>query len=376
MKICIIAPSFPPTLGGAEVGAYELSKKLGKSNEVIVLTKYKKNTKSIEEKEGIKIMRIFPNTRYYTKSFFLLGFLYSFLYLRKIKPDICNIHYIIPYGLGSIIACKLLKIPTVLTIVGWDIYDPLVKPRKIYWPFIKYCLKTADHVVSVSNFVKRKTKEMWYNRKDIEVIPYGIDIIKFKPKKTGEIIEKYKLKNKKIILAVQRLHPRKRVSVLIKSFTLVNNKFKNSVLLIVGSGEDQKDLEELVTKLKIKNNVIFCGEINQTHISPYYSSADIFALHTLHEGLGVVILEAMASGLPIITTKAGGTEDLVKNNENGFLVEINNPEEMSKKILYLLNNFKARIRMSRKSRQVVEERYSWDVIANEYKRLFNSKVNK
>jgi len=374
MKICIIVPSFPPTLGGAEVGAYELSKKLSEDNEVIVLTKSKKNARKIENFGRMKVMRIFPNVKSYMLSFFILGFLYSLFYLKKIKPDICNIHYIIPYGLGSLIACKLMEIPTVLTIVGWDIYDPLVKPRMFYRPCIRYCLKIADRVVSVSNFIKKKAQEIWYNRMDIKVIPYGIDINKFRPRQRREMTNKYKLGDTKVILAVQRLHARKRVSVLIKSLSFLKRKFEKFTLLVVGDGPDKENLMELTKKLRLEEKIVYCGKVEQRELPSYYKSADIFALHTLHEGLGIVILEAMSSGLPVVTTKAGGTEDLVENGKNGFLVSKNDPKKMGTKILYLLKNPRIRKRMGKMSRKIAEEKYSWEMVTDKYKELFNSLV--
>ncbi len=373
MRICIVSPSlYPPVIGGVEVGVSQLAAHLAVDNEIHVLTKQVEGCSEYELINGVHVYRVFPNIKFYTVSFFLVSYPICVKWLRRINPDVCNIHYIIPYGFGAVLACKRLRIKSVLTMEGWDVYDPLVTPKAVYHPFIRYCIKNANVLTANSSFTAGKIKELWYNRKAI-VIPYGVDVEFFKSNYTfkSKIRKEFSLSKEVIFLCVQRLHPRKKVDVTIKAFREMIASGCNTVLFIVGKGPEENSLKSLVSELKLKSRVIFTGSVSNSKLRELYSAADVFVLHSLYEGLGIVIIEALSSGLPVIATNSGGTIDLVDESV-GFLIQPGNVEELSSRMVALYKDSSLREKLGVAARRFAVNNLSWEKIVKKYVKALKS----
>jgi len=378
MNICILIPSFLPTIGGAEIGAYELAKQLYRKGHriAVIAPKYKKGLRNFEKVEDIDVYR-YPLLIHLPRLTTLVRVLFSFLFignlLRKIRPDILNIHYVIPTGFAAQFWANRLHIPTVLTLIGNDVYDPYRLPSQLFRPFMKKVMDETNFVTSISSFVKKVLlNEFDVPGDKIRIIPYGIEIDRFHPGIDGsDIRRKYNIgKDENLIMTVQRLHPRKGVEYFIKAAQKVLRKRDNVKFLIIGSGQEEEHLIKLSNRLNLTGKVIFGGEVENSILNKYYAAADLFAFHTLYEGLGIVLLEAIASGKPVVTTIAGGTVDIVKNGVNGLLVPPKDSHAFADAILKLLANPGLMKEMGEAGRRVAECEFNWTLIADRYISVF------
>ena len=219
--------------------------------------------------------------------------------------------------------------------------------------------------------MKREMKKI-YDR-DIAVIPNGIDLNKVKCLSTQDVRNELGIKkDRKIILFVGVLRPIKGLPYLIKAMTII--KDKNKKLLLVGDGEERDQLEDLVKKLKLEKYVTFIGKVPYDDVFKYMVVSDILVLSSLSEGLPNVILEAMAAGLPIVATRVGGIPDIVKDGENGFLIDPKNPEQIAEKINLFLEDDKLREKISKNNKQKAKE-YSWESVIERLEKIYFRVIN-
>lgn len=375
MKVCMITPTFLPYRGGAEVGIYELSQGLIKLGHTVTLIAPKRRSglKSREQINGIDVYRFQIGARKYRKYGWILPGLVSFWkFLPKIKPDIVNIHYIVLTGYFSAMVCKTLRIPTVLSLIGGDIYDPVHPvPKARHQPFMKLVMNNVKKITCISSFNMKRAIELGAPPSKIEVVPFGVDVNQFNPKINGDCIrEKYGLGNKPIILAVQHISPRKAVEYLIYAIPIVLKNFPETRLLIVDGGRKLGELEDLARKLKVEDKIVFVDSAPRSMLPKYYAAADIFVLHSLFEALGLVLLEAMSSGKPVVTTRTGGTVDVVEDGRTGFLVKPKSPMELARAIGILLKDEKLREKMGSEGRIRAVKYFSWENIAQRMEEIY------
>jgi glycosyltransferase involved in cell wall biosynthesis len=160
---------------------------------------------------------------------------------------------------------------------------------------------------------------------------------------------------------------------------MIVRKEPNVTLLLVGDGEERENLRALVQKLNLSECVSFVGRVSNEKVPEYMAAADVFVLPSLSEGLPNVILEAMASGLPVVATKVRGLPEIIEDGQNGFLVEPKNPNEIAEKVCLLLEDAELRERVSRNNKEKAKG-YDWDDIVKKlemvYSDCLNSKVEK
>jgi len=240
-----------------------------------------------------------------------------------------------------------------------DILSPLIE---------EYNLNRAKHVIATSIGIKREIMK-YYNipSKKISLIPNGVNIEKFKPDRKKRIIFRKKLKISQkdvVLLFVGRNLKRKGLEYAIKALHMVK---ENNIKLIVCGGDDEYH-RNLVDRSNENERVMFMGDVKNT--DEYYAMADIFVFPTFYEGFSFATLEAAASGLPIIATKANGTEDLIENGKNGFLLRTRTPKEISNKIKLLVKNSKLRKQMGKNARETVVKKFAWNIIAKQILEVF------
>jgi glycosyltransferase involved in cell wall biosynthesis len=221
--------------------------------------------------------------------------------------------------------------------------------KALFWsfsPFIKYVnlnYTQTDEIVA-NSFYSKKYLEKVYKKEVGHVVYPGVDW------------ERYNLKKGKenILLVVNRLFPEKRVDLAIKSLQYL----ENHVLWIVGTGSYENQLKKLVLDLGLKNRVKFWGNVNEQKLREIYSECFCTIFTPLREPFGMVALESMAAGKPVIGCKKGGFTEIVKNGTHGFLVEPN-PEEIASKISYLYENLDEYEKMQYNCRSD-SKFYSWE----------------
>ena len=384
MKICVLNYEFPPLGGGGGIGCYELSKELVKmGNEVIVITTGYNNLPSFEIKDGITIYRVNCFRRdievasFHSMSLFLPRTIHLLVNLiKKHDIEIINAHFALPSAIPGILVKKITKVPIVVTLIGGDIYDPTKRKHLFrrfgFNPICRFVLKHADSLTSISEDIRNRSIALGA-KKDITVIPYGVNTELFNRKKRrNSIRKKIAGKNSRIILSVGRLIKRKGYGYLLRAIPEILIDFPESVFVIVGKGPEKRYLTKLVDKLGINDNVLFLGTIPNKNLPEIYANSDLFVLPSIHEGLGIVYLEAMASGLPIVTTNSGGMRDLIIDGQTGILIKPKNSEGIAKAIKDLLCDEELIKHLVNNGRELVERNFSWRQTAVKYLRAYQS----
>jgi len=203
-------------------------------------------------------------------------------------------------------------------------------------------LRRARKIIAVSHFTKWELTNYYkIPASKIQVIHNGVDINKFKP-----ATDKRKAKAELgfnpddiAIVSVGRLYARKGLFTLIESMPAVTKRFPNAKFIISGKGQSD-EMNKLIAyaeKLGVKDNIVFTGYYPDKKLPKLYQAADVFAFSTFYEHHPFAVLEALATGLPVVTTKVGGIPETIDNGKNGFLVDTFNPNQFSDRILYYLN---------------------------------------
>ncbi len=178
--------------------------------------------------------------------------------------------------------------------------------------------------------------------------------------------------DEKVIGTVCRLEPVKNISLLIESMRHIIEKNPDCKLIIVGDGREKEKLIKLTKELHLSKNIKFLGE--RSDIDKIMGIFDIFVLPSLSEGTSMTILEAMASGLPVIASEVGGNTKLVKDSKNGFLFPLNKPNLLIQRVIDLLTDNEKLETMGLKSRQIAVENFSFDVMKKSYENLYLSLI--
>ena len=288
--------------------------------------------------------------------------------LNEFNPDIIHNQSPGPVALAIIEYAKLHKIPVVSTDHAYP--DNLTQQLKL----LKLVKKPIDSVMNAYfvSFLRRSDyatmpteqaiadcipKNRRYFKVPVEAISNGIDLSRFaKGEANKEVYEKYNIDpSRPTILYVGRVDPEKSLSVLIDAFCLVHEEIPEAQLVIVGDGTDRPKLEEQAQKLNIDDSVNFVGRVVGKDLPQLYRTGDIFAITSTTETQSIVIMEAMATGLPVVAVKAGAIPELVHNEENGYLCDAGAIEEVADALLMLVTNKTLHDHMSRTTLEMIKK---------------------
>ena len=381
MKILFINHEYPPLGGGGGIVTFQIARELVNRHKVDILTSGFKGLKNNEIEDGINIYRVpvlnrkSRDTATFLSwlSFFPMSLWKGIKLVKQNRYNVINAHFAIPSGLIGIILSKLFNIPNILSIHGGDIYDPSKKhsPHKHYFlrKIISYVMNKSDKIVAQSNDTKKRALQYYKVKKEIEIIPLGLikhSFNKVDRKNLALSDEDF------LIISIGRLIKRKGLQYLFYAIQKLGNK--RLKLLIMGEGPEKESLKMLSQKLGLEGQVKFLGFVSEEKKYQYLSVSDLFVLPSLHEGFGIVFLEAMHCGLPIITTDTGGQTDFLKDGENGFLVPVGDVDSLAEKINLLYNDSGLRRKISDTNRKDVKNFYS-ETMAGKYENIFNQTLN-
>jgi len=374
----LITPTFLPERGGQELLIDRLANEFGRFYCAYV----------VAPRRGAIVRRIPSNKRNYSlirtpatgKTPYLLlsgqiGLLATMTgFIRARGKSI--LHLFEPFHLGlSVSAIKNLTNSTfILSLIGSTTYDPFSSTHHRFRYYMKFIMDNADAVTASTRELAERGWDQGY-RGEVHVIPHGVDINQFHPNnacRRNELRRALGVKeDEPMIFAVQRLHPRKRTSQLILAAAEVLKSLPSVKFIIGGKGREMEQLQNLIVSMNLQESVKLIGYIPDSELPFYYAAADVFALHTLYEGFGIVIIEAMASGLPIVTTDVGGMDDIVQDNGAGIIVSPNSPSEMAEAILSTLDTKNNR-KYAEHARRAAEEKYSIEKVCQQYIDLYQS----
>ncbi|HCA81855.1 MAG TPA: N-acetyl-alpha-D-glucosaminyl L-malate synthase BshA [Bacteroidetes bacterium] len=252
------------------------------------------------------------------------------------KIDIFHCHYAIPHATSAFLAKEMLgnsDIKVITTLHGTDI--TLVGLEPSFLPVMKFSIERSDGVTAVSRFLKEKTLTNYGIHKDIEVIPNFVDTRKYYRHPKEDVRSHFASPDEKIVVHISNFRPVKRVADVIRIFDQVRQKVP-SKLIVVGDGPDRSQCEVLTRELGIHDHVRFLGK--QTDVIHVLSTAHLFLMPSQSESFGLSALEAMACGVPVVSSSVGGLPELQLHGKTGFIAEIGDIDRMAKYSIDLLTN--------------------------------------
>ena len=285
--------------------------------------------------------------------------------------DLIHVHYAIPHATSAWIAQEMLGEegpPVVTTLHGTDI--TLVGLHASFQPIIRFSILRSNGVTAVSNFLREETVQKFdVPRELIKVIPNFIDTDLYRPGRDPSRRASLAEEGEKILMHVSNFRPVKRVQDVIKVFSLVS-KHVSSRLLMIGDGPERLRAMETARELGVENHVVFLGRrASVEELLPY---ADLFLLTSESESFGLATLEAMASGVPVVTSSGGGVAEVVPHGEAGYLFDVGAVEEMSEGALGILCDSIRWKKFSETGRAVAVERFSAEKVVSLYESYYES----
>jgi glycosyltransferase involved in cell wall biosynthesis len=368
MKLAFIIRLYlPQRLGGMEVATDAITRRLAeRGHEVHVITSRYKGSSQSGKRGGVFVHRVFPaNLRF---AWYILFPIKALFAVKRIDPEFVQSQSLFA-GIAGLLSKKLLKKPYAVWGRGSDVYLSSPFARPIY----ARVMANADIVMALTNDMKTNMQKN-YSRV-INVIPNGVDLDPFNNINRDEARTRLNLpKDERIIIFVGSLTlkrgVKKGVNYLIEAMKLIHERATSTKLLIAGDGPAKKQLESLAGHLGINEFVQFLGRVERENVPLYLVASDVFVLPSLSgEGFPNVVLEAMAAGLPLVTTDIEQLAEIVKQDVNGFLVEPKNPAQIAEKVLLLLNDAQLRARMS-KTNEETAHTYSWNPVVDRLEDLY------
>ncbi len=305
-----------------------------------------------------------------------LELVWIFLLMLKNRRSLIHAHWILPHGFLAVIVKKFFGVPVVISAHAGDVF-PLKKP--FFRLAARWALKCADAVTANSTATRNAIGGVV--DVPVSVIPMGVDLKLFSSSSASAaaaIRKRYGVgKSGKMLLFVGRLAEKKGVTYLISAMKAVAKAFPNCKLVIVGDGPERKSLQQQSQQLDLSDNVVFAGSVPNNELPAYYKAADAFVLPSIvarsgdTEGLGVVLLEAVAAGCPVVASNVGGIPDVIINGKTGLLVEQKNPQQLAAAITNLLSSSQLKKRLVAAARKHVAKGYSWEAVAEQFSKLIS-----
>ncbi len=371
MKIAFFTDTFVPQTNGVVTSILNSTDRLARKGHKIMIFSPKigkglnlhKNIKVVE----LKSFNLLP--KYKEMEVRIPTFIKVLKEIRNFNPDIIHIHT--PFGIGyeGFLCAKLLKKPLVGTYhtllpdflkhVSLAGLEKKEQTKNLTWKYSNLFYNKCDIVITPSDVIKRELKKHGLKSK-IEVLSNGVDLNKFYKKKIK--------KNKLTILHVGRISYEKNVDVVLQAMKIVS-LYKGIRFIIVGGGPDLERLKKYAEGINL--DVEFTGVIKNENLADYYNKADVFITASTIETEGIVILEAMACGLPIVGVNKLAIPEIVKNGKNGFVVKENEPEEMAMSLIKLIKNKSLRNKLGKNSMKIAKM-YSLDNTVRKLEQLYKS----
>lgn len=384
MHVGIFTETFLPQVNGAVVSICNINKELIKRGHKVTVFSVGDGHEKID---GYEVYRFHGwEVKGYPEYKYMAPRHYAWKIMKDKDVDIIHSRTAFPMG----VVAKRLAQRTGKSIIGtFDTpitdYVHYVKPIGSVQP-TKYILEGiarkwmkkyygwCDIVTAPSETTKQKLLS-WGFKDNIEVVSNGIDTKKFNPKNYDK-----KLKGKlcpnggKLILHVGRITKEKKVSELLKISKILGDKKMKFKMLIVGGGPELENIKMKTKSLGLEKKIVFPGYISQKDLPKYYASADVFLTASTVETQGLVLLEALASGLPVVGAAAEAIPELIKDGKNGFLFEPDKPEKAAEFVENLLRDENLRKNLSKNTVKYVK-RHSIESVCTEWERIYKKVVD-
>ena len=375
MRIAIVCY---PTFGGSGVVATELGLELARRGHEIHFITYSQPVRLALLNPNVHYHEVnvpeYPLFHYQPYELALSSKLVDMVKLYKI--DLLHVHYAIPHAYAGYMAKQMLKaegikIPMVTTLHGTDI--TLVGNHPFYKPAVSFSINKSDVVTSVSQNLKDETYKLFNIKREIHVIPNFIELDKIKIDSTIACHRSVMANaNEKIITHISNFRKVKRIPDVIEIFYKIQQQIP-SKLMMVGDGPEKEVAENLCQKLGISDRVIFFGNSNE--IDKILSYTDLFLLPSETESFGLAALEAMAWGVPVISSNSGGLPEVNFEGVSGFLSDVGNTDEMAQNAIKILSN-ETKLAEFKENALAVAKQFDIKNIVPIYEKLYEEALNK
>ena len=312
-----------------------------------------------------------PATLHFQSIFDILRYSWSgYRFAEKLlsRGDFDAIHafFSVPCGAQAYLLGKRFKLPYIVSLRGADVPGFSERFSWIYGvlkPIIRLVWRHAFAVVAVSQGMRALALRT-DPQQAMAVITNGIDIAEFR-QSSGSSDGRFRL------ISTSRLTPRKGLRYLIGALGILREKFSvtNVEALLIGDGHERESLEMLAQEQGVADQVKFIGRVPHDKLADWYVQADAFILPSMNEGMSNAMLEALASGLPLLVTHTGGADEVLIEGENGFEIRMRSAEDIAEKVKRLLDDAPLRQSMAEASRKKAEE-MSWQNVATQYVELY------
>ncbi len=365
-----------PTFGGSGVLATELGKALADKNHQVHFITYQQPVRLSEFNANIFYHEVrvptYPLFDYPPYETALASTMVDVIANNNL--DLLHVHYAIPHASAAYMAKQILakqgkQIPVITTLHGTDI--TLVGRDKTYAPVVTFSINESDAITAVSENLRDETYRSFKIEKEIEVIHNFVDVQRFNKKPIDAFRRVIAPAGERIILHASNFRKVKRVQDVVMIFAKINAEMP-SKLLFVGDGPERPAAESLARELGINNEVRFVGK--QEQMEDILAVGDLFLLTSEYESFGLAALEAMAAGVPVISTNAGGLPEINQQGVTGFMSDVGNVDEMATHALEILKDDET---LHRFKLQAGKHAATFDIhnIIPKYEKLYNRFCN-
>ncbi len=292
---------------------------------------------------------------------------------REHRLDLFHVHYAIPHALAGILAKQMLGeyAPKLITTLhGTDI--TLVGQDRSFFEITRFGIQRSDGVTAVSEFLRKMTLDEFQIKNGLEVIYNFVDPSVYSPERAYRDRSAFAAPQQKILLHVSNMRPVKRVLDVVRIFERVTREVP-AVLLMVGEGPERSSAQALARRLGLQEQIRFLG--TQESVEEIAGVADVFLLPSELESFGLSALEAMACGVPVVGSDAGGLPEVVKHTETGYLLPVGDVEGMAARTIEILKDDERRKEMGHAGRRRAAALFGADRIVSQYERYYEKVLN-
>lgn len=290
--------------------------------------------------------------------------------MEQHRIDVLHVHYALPFAVCAFLARQMAprrRVPVVTTLHGTDV--TLLSQDRTLFDLVRFGLLHSDAVTAVSRSLAAQTEARFGLERPIHCIHNFVDPHVFRPAERPDLRRALAPNGEPILLHVSNFRPVKRVADVLRVFARVRTKVA-ARLVLVGEGPDAWEARQLTETLGIAPHVVFLGK--QDDVVPLYQVADLFLLPSQQESFGLAALEAMACGVPVIASDAGGIPEVVLDGETGFLRPVGDVEGMAEAAVRVLSDDALHQRLSRQAVARARSAFSMADKVKEYERLYQS----
>jgi glycosyltransferase involved in cell wall biosynthesis len=371
MRLLFVNYEFPPVGGGAAYASLATARELVvMGHQVDFLTSATPGAQKDEEIDGIRVFRV----RCHRRSVHDIGLLGALSFLAFAVPrlralakhnryDACHYYFGLPTGVLSCVPGAHRASPYIISLRGSDVpgYSPDLRTLHYFMlPITRRIWRRAHRVIANSQDLRRLAAA------SVPGLP--VDVILNGAKMPETLPRDVRQRPEGRILTVSRLIERKGLDTLIQAVARSRDRMLH--LDIAGEGPEGPALRQLARSIGVADRVRFHGFVDRARLGKLYANADVFTLVSLAESCSMAMLEAMAAGLPIVATKVGGNVELIEHNVNGLLVEAENIRALESALSALAADSQLRMRFGAYNRALIEQRYGWRSVAQQYEAIF------